>query len=83
MRDFFINSLEKLVTIIVAVLCVGVVIAAIATMFSDQGGFFAGIGVLIAGGIYAIMVGGLLFLALGIYDNTRRTAEAVEKLAAK
>ena len=37
--------------------------------------------VLIGGGIYVIFIGGLMYMGLGIYQNTKRTAAAVEKLA--
>jgi len=84
MREFFIGSFEKLVGVIVVLLAVGTVIGALATMFSGQSGsFFAAIAVLIGGALYTIMVGGMLYLALGIYGNTKRTAEAVEKLSLK
>lgn len=81
MRDFFIGSFEKIVSLIVIILAAVVVIGGIGAMFNQ--GFLAGIGVLIVGGLYVIMVGGMLYLALGIYHNTKRTADAVEKLAAK
>lgn len=84
MRDFFINSFEKLVGIIIVVMIVGVVIGAIGTMFSGEaGGFFAGIAVLLFGGIYVVMMGGVMYLALGIYHNTMRSADAIERLADK
>ncbi len=82
MRDFFINSFEKLITVIVAISALGTVIAGLTTMFSD-GGFFGGILVLILGAIYTIVLGGVLYLAFGIYHNTKRTADAVERLVDK
>jgi hypothetical protein len=30
-----------------------------------------------------ILIAGSLYLALGIYNNTKRTAEAIERLASK
>ncbi len=78
MRDFFINSLEKLITVIVVLMIVGVLIGAIVVMFSAQGGFLAGIGMLIFGGLYVILMGGMMYLFLGIYHNTKRTAEILE-----
>ncbi len=80
MRDFFINSFEKLITVIVALSAIGTVIAGITTMFSDGGGFFAGIFVWIIGAVYTVMLGGMLYLAFGIYHNTKRTADAVERM---
>lgn len=83
MRDFFISSLEKIVTVIIVIMIVGVIVAGLGTMFNADGGFLAGIGILIVGAIYVLMMGGMLYLALGVYDNTKRTAEAVERLADK
>lgn len=84
MRDFFINSFEKLVGILIIVMAIGVVIGALGTMFSGQGGgFFAGIAVLLIGAFYVVLTGGMMYLALGIYHNTMRTAEATERLADK
>lgn len=83
MRDFFIGSLEKLITVLVVLMCVGVVIAAVAVMFSSEGGLLPAVGVLIGGGLYVILLGGMMYLFLGIYDNTKRTAAAVERLAQK
>lgn len=81
MRDFFIESFEALVAVIIILMAVGVLIAGLGAMFSQ--GFLQGIAILIGGGLYVIMMGGILYLALGIYHNTRRTAEAIERLAAK
>ncbi|MFD2440119.1 hypothetical protein ACFSS8_08560 [Paracoccus kondratievae] len=35
----------------------------------------------IAGTIYLILIGGMVYLGLGIYNNTKRTAEAIERLS--
>jgi len=83
MRDFFIGWFESLVSIIVILMGIGVVRAALAAMLGPQGGFFAGVLVLVGGGLYTVFLGGMMYLALGIYHNTRRTAEAVETLASK
>ncbi len=90
MRDFFINSFEKLVGLVIILMCIAVAIAGFGTMFGGMagpmgqgGGFLAGIAILIVGGIYVIFVGGLMYLALGIYQNTKKTAEAVQRLADK
>lgn len=83
MRDFFINSLEKIVTVILLLMVVGVVLSGFGAMFNPQGGLLAGLAVWVFGGIYVLIMGGMLYLALGIYDNTRRTAAAVEALVAK
>jgi len=93
MRDFFINSLEVLVGVIVVILGIGVLVAAAAATFGGGGGMgpggmggggpLVGIAILIGGGLYIIIVGGFLYMGIGIYQNTRRTADAVEKLLTK
>lgn len=82
MREIFINSLEKIVNVLVVLGAIGVVIAALAMMFggAPNGGFLAGLGVLVFGTLYLVMIFGGIYLALGIYDNTRRTAIATEEL---
>lgn len=91
MRDFFINSLEKLVGVIVVLMGIAMVIAAVSAMTGGAnmggrhmgGGPLAGLVVLVLGAIYVMFVGGFMYLGLGIYQNTKRTAEAIEKLAAR
>lgn len=83
MRDFFINSLEKIINVIVVLGCVGVVIGTIAVAFApDGGGIGPALAVLIGGAIYVLLFGGFMYLGLGIYHNTKRTAEAIETLNA-
>ena len=75
MRDFFINSLETLINILVVLMIVGVVVAAGVVLFDRSGGLLAAIGVLIGGGIYVVLTAGMLYLFLGIYQNTKKTAD--------
>ncbi len=88
MRDFFINTFEILVGVIIVLLSLGVLIGAGAAAFgggAGPGGLsgpLASLAILIGGAIYVIFVGGLMYIGLGIYQNTKRTAAAVEKLAA-
>jgi hypothetical protein len=72
-RDFFILALEKLVAVIVVIMMIAVVIGAFAAG-SEQGAGVA-LGILVGGGLYVILMGGMLYLFLGIYHNTKRTAE--------
>lgn len=83
MRDTLIGLFEKLVAALVVILLLGVIIGGIATMFSPAGGFFQGLLILVAGALYVILIGGSMYLFLGIHDNTKRTAAAVEALLAK
>lgn len=79
MRDFFINTCEKLIAVFLVLALIGVVIAAGATMMDPMmGGFFKGLLVLIVGIIAVILYGGILYVMFGIHDNTKRTAEALE-----
>jgi len=81
MRDFFISSLEKLITVLIILMCIAVVVGAGGAMMSPEGGVIPAIGVLIFGGLYVVLMGGMMYLFLGIYDNTKRTAEATERMA--
>ena len=84
MRDFFINSFEKLVGVIVVLLGIGVVLAAGAAAMGaggqgGPGGILGALVVLVVGGVYVILVGGFMYLGLGIYQNTKRMADAMER----
>jgi hypothetical protein len=86
MRDLFIGLLEKVIHVIVVIAAIGIVIAAIAALFNagsqmgmPGGGVLAALGILIGGGLYLIMVAGFMYLGLGIYQNTKRTAELLEQ----
>lgn len=83
MRDFFIRSMEWIINVVMVLGAIVVVASSIAVMFSVGGGFWQGIGVLILGALYLILMGGMVYLGLGIYSNTRRTADAIEALARK
>ncbi|PKP69137.1 MAG: hypothetical protein CVT82_12025 [Alphaproteobacteria bacterium HGW-Alphaproteobacteria-4] len=91
MRDFFINTFEILVGVIVVLLCLGVVVFAGIAAFGGgnmmgpgaPSGPLMGLAILVGGAIYVIFIAGLMYLGLGIYQNTKRTAEAVERLSAR
>ncbi|MCB1359803.1 MAG: hypothetical protein H6899_07425 [Rhodobacter sp.] len=83
MRDFFINLLEKVIHVIVVIAMIGVVVAAIAAILNPQPGMpgaLVALGILIGGALYVVMMAGFMYLGLGIYQNTRRTAEAMERM---
>ena len=80
MRDFFILALEKLIAVIVVLMMIAVVVFAFIAMSSPQGGAVQGLAILVGGALYVVLMGGMLYLFLGIYHNTKRTAEL---LAAK
>ena len=81
MRDFFIQSFEKLVSVIVVLMMIGSVLGAF--IAGAQEGFLAFVLVLIMGAIYTVLLGGGLYLGLGIYQNTKRSAELLERIASK
>ncbi|AGT07377.1 hypothetical protein [Paracoccus aminophilus] len=81
MRDFFIRSMEQIINALVVLGAIAVVMTAIMVMGSPQGGLVRGIAVLIFGAIYLVLMAGMVYLGLGIYNNTRRTAEATEEIA--
>jgi len=92
MRDFFIQALEMVIHVIVVLTAVGLVLAALAVMTGlggmahtatglPGGSIVAGLALLVFGGLYLVLVAGFLYLGLGIYQNTRRTAAALEDLA--
>ena len=88
MRDFFIRSFEVIVGLLVILMSLAVLIAGLGAMLGagqaigGPGGFAAGLAILVVGGLYVLFIGGAMYLGLGIYQNTRRTAEAMERLAA-
>ncbi len=79
MRNFFITWSEKLVAVLMVLLILGVIAGAVAMSLSPEpGAMIAAVALLAFGGLYVIMIGGVLYLGFGIYHNTRRTAEALE-----
>ncbi|MCU4651361.1 hypothetical protein N8I71_00835 [Roseibacterium sp. SDUM158016] len=84
MRDFFINAFEKLVGVIIVLMLLFVIVAAGFVAFApatpDQPtGILPGLAVLIGGLVYVVFVGGALYLGLGIYQNTKRMADAMDQ----
>ncbi|CUH38364.1 hypothetical protein JSE7799_01401 [Jannaschia seosinensis] len=83
MRDFFIKALDNLVGIIVILGAVGIVISAGAALLAPNGGgVLMALAILIGGSINLILLGGFMYLGLGIYHNTRRMADAMDRDAA-
>ncbi|WP_324753504.1 hypothetical protein [Roseovarius sp. Pro17] len=90
MRDFFIRSLEKLIGVIIVLMIIGVLVGFLGIAFGgsygpygQSGGFLAGLIFLVVGTIYVVLMGGFMYLGVGIYQNTLRTANAVEEMVAK
>jgi hypothetical protein len=86
MRNFFIKSLEIIINVVVIIAAIGIVIMAGAAFMSGNAaqaqygmnGAVAGVLILIGGGVYLTMVAGFMYLGIGIYQNTKRTAELLE-----
>ena len=80
MRNFFIKSFEAIASIIVVMGVVAIIAGAVSVSQLPQGGIARAIGVLIGGFVYLSLLVGGIYLVIGIHDNTRRTAAAVEEL---
>ena len=59
---------------------VAIIAGAVSVSQLPQGGIARAIGVLIGGFVYLSLLVGGIYLVIGIHDNTRRTAAAVEEL---
>ncbi|WP_423208347.1 hypothetical protein [Paracoccus yeei] len=81
MRDFFILWMERIINVVIVLGAIGVFAGGIAVMLSPTGGVLQGLLAWIMGAIYLLLMGGMVYLGLGIYNNTRRAAEAVERLS--
>ncbi|UWQ19158.1 hypothetical protein [Jannaschia sp. M317] len=89
MRDFFIKGLEIVISVVIVLAAVGIVVAAIGALMGSvptapglppiEGPLAAAV-ILIGGALTLLITGGALYLFLGIYANTRRTADALELL---
>jgi hypothetical protein len=80
MRQLIIKSFETIIWIVGALVTAAGVIFGIVAIAQGQ---VQGLLFIILAPLYAVLIMGMFFIAIAISDNTRRTAEAVEKLAAK
>ncbi|MEM7641206.1 MAG: hypothetical protein AAF366_01610 [Pseudomonadota bacterium] len=89
MRDFFIEALELIIGFFLIAASVFVAVVAIGALFGGVtlgGGLptiegpWAAVIFAVSGTVVLLAVGGALYLGLGIYANTRRTADALELL---
>lgn len=92
MRDFFIRGLEVLINVFVVVTALGILAFAAMVSFGGgasiqgnavQGGPLVGLAILLGGFLYLVFVAGFMYLGLGIYQNTRRMAEALDRQAGR
>ncbi len=80
MRQTIINSLDIIIWILGGLIAVVGVVAGIVALAQGQ---VMGLGIIVGGLLYAVVFMGMFFLVIGIHDNTKRTAEAIEKLASR
>ncbi len=78
MRQAIINSLDVLIWLMGALVAIGGIVAGI---FALSQGEVMGLAIMVGALLYAVIFMGMFFLIIGIHNNTKRTAEAVEKLA--
>lgn len=87
MRDFFIKWFERIVNVVIILAAIGLVLGGLVAIFASPQGILVGLLqallLWIFGGLYLILIGGAVYIGLGVYNSTRRTAEAVERLASK
>lgn len=84
MKNFFIRALERIMAIVLVLGAIGVVLGSLAVMAMpaiEGGGILGGLLLLVGGLVYVLIIGGMVFLGIGIYDNTKRSAEALERMA--
>ena len=85
-KYFFIRSFEIVINIVVVIAAILIVIGAGAALMgggamAQQTGMPSAVTalmILVGGFIYLVMVAGFMYLGLGIYQNTKRTAELLE-----
>lgn len=81
MREFFIDWAERLIAVFVVLVGLLILIGAFGTMFSGMpGGFWRGLGLLIGGSVYLIIMAGVMYIAFGIYRNTQETNRLLSEL---
>lgn len=80
MRQFIIRSFEAIVWVFGALVALAGIVVGIMAVSNGQP---QGLLFIIGGPLYAILLMGMFFIAIAISDNTKRTADAVEKLAAR
>ena len=76
MRQAIINSLDILIWVLGALIALGGVIGGIAALAQGQ---IMGLAFIVGGLLYAVGFMGMFFLIIGIHNNTKRTADAIER----
>lgn len=81
MREFFIDTAEKVIAVFIVLAGIGLLLGSLFAMFSGMpGGFLQGLLMLVLGGLYLIIIGGVMYIAFGIYRNTQETNRLLAEL---
>lgn len=80
MRNFVIKSLELIIWIVAGLVTLAGVIGGLLALAQGEP---IGVLLIIGGPIYAILLSGMFFVMIGTYENTKRTADACERMANK
>ncbi|SDL03449.1 hypothetical protein [Paracoccus chinensis] len=79
MRDFFIDCAERLLVWFTVLALLAVAVAGIGAMLQPFGSFWQGLAILVGGGLYVVLMAGLMFVASGIYRNTQETNDLLSR----
>ncbi|QDC07829.1 hypothetical protein FHY55_00570 [Oceanicola sp. D3] len=80
MRDTIIKIFDVLIWVIGALAAIGGIVGGIIALAQGE---VVGLALIVGGILYAVIIMALFFIQIGIYYHTKRTAEAVEKLAGR
>lgn len=78
MRSLIINSLDFLVWLMAGLVAIAGLVAGGMALANGQ---VQGLAIMIGAVLYAIIFAGMFFIVIGIHENTKRTAAAVERLS--
>lgn len=79
MRDFFIDSAERVLVWLTVLSLVTVAVVGIGAMREPFGSVWQGVAILVGGGLYVLVMAGLMFVAFGIYRNTQETNDLLSR----
>ena len=84
MRQAIIGIFEKLVSVAFLIGALIIVFSGFSAMFSHYGGgFWSGVVFMISGLIILVLGVGMVYVVLGIYENSKRTNELLEEIRNK
>ncbi|MBT0958012.1 hypothetical protein IV417_11500 [Alphaproteobacteria bacterium KMM 3653] len=80
MRDTIIKIFDIMIWVLGALVAIGGLIGGIIMLAQGE---VVGLAMIIGGILYAIVIMALFFISIGIYKNTKETAEHLAKLASR